>query len=451
MCRGKKAVKRAKEMPADNVDDGSGKVTNARDADGSQTDIVNSCNPRWLEAKIVDDRDVPLPAEECILHLDGVQQLKGVTDKDGVVRFDGLPVASEHRLQLINVLENWMDLVGPPEKHWIPKPDSYRSKDGTTHLVKTCVPSQKQKIVVDRLSEQEKFKHFRDAYEDNGAQYKAASPNIFASAPPRWEWGLGAVCNQHVNFFLGYWFNYNSSFTTQASRTYMAALTLLNSATQAVNTPGGTVNHRGYAEFVETLQSQEYTYKHPVGGTLEYMRVCAERFDRATGNPTGEFFNSLAEYNVYSVTDLKRNSVSTAETRVRKWLGAHPSKVPSGKISSTMTSDEIWDLVWDLKENDPDAGTLIRDLRSLLGNNVDHHAGVLIKHNGDLYTFSADSGAAITLRRFGSRDVVTRKFFHIAIWRLKSLRPGGYAPESEEKNAGGISIDNPSRFVWWKP
>lgn len=444
MCKREEAKKNAEKYPEKSTE--LGKDSSRKEDKAERDDIVESCP--WLEAMVVDDLDVPYGDEKCLLLTDAGPGPTGKTDQDGVVRFEDVPVSKEYRIQLINVLEAYVAANEPVPEGWTPKPDAYRSKDGTTHKVWKCVKAAKQKIVVDQLSEQQKFEHFRHAYEDNHAKYGASFPRDFVNKSTRWEWAYGAVCNQHVNFFLGYWYNYNEYFTTNGSATFMAAITALTSAMHTVS----GVKHRGYKEFIYELEATDYTYLYKsISANIKYLRICESSFSLNTGKPKATLLSQLAEYNVYSVSDLndqKRQNIALG--KLRRWLKNHPDKLPKGVKPGDATASQLWDIVWNLEENGDDK-KLLDDMRTSL--NVDHHAGILIKRGDDLYTFSADSpnGTLIKLKRFGEHDLKKRKLLHLAIWCLETLRDGGYAPQKTEKNEGGISIHHPSRFVWWKP
>ena len=386
--------------------------------------------------------------ESCAPNVDKVQLGPVATDEQGVVRFDKLPDGSEYRLQLIHILEAW----SPDADHggdWLPKPDVYRRRDGTTHAVRPCVTASEQVVRIDHLSEDEKFAHFRDAYVDNGAVYVESRPNTFSAEPPRWNWGKGAVCNQHVNFFLGYWLNYNDKFTTRASATFMDATTALDSSVHIVT----KVSIRGYKEFLEEIPASDLVYHHPtIDRDIRYLRICNASFGGAATSDTS-LFGSLGDINVYSVSDIPQKQQPAALSQVRSWLAQHPERLPPGKTAAGMTEDQLWNVVWMLDARDPVAAKLLASLQSRL--NIDHHAGVLFKRDDDLYTFSADGVQGkhpkIVVKHFATHDVVRRKFLHLGLWKTRRLRPGGYAPQEAENNAGAVSIHNLTRFIHWTP
>jgi hypothetical protein len=412
-----------------------------------------ACSPRWIEVRVVNDRRKPLANEACVLYLDRNPKTKltKTTNQNGVVRFDDLSESvSDFHLQLIDVLEAWKQ-APPKDEVWIPKPGDYRKKDGTAHAVKPCIAADEQTVVIDRLTEDEKFSHFHDAYVDHGAYYKASNPRNFVDSPPHWKWGIGAVCNQHVNFFLGYWYNYNAQFTTAASATYMAALPTLTSEKQAVTTPDGVIKHRGYLEFVEPVGRSNWYYEHPsVKTKWYYIRAGEPNFDRKTRAPRADLSAALGSFNVYSIADItKKASQSAAVGKAKTWFGKHPEYLPQGKAAASLTDEQVWDLVWDLPEKNAQEAALLTSMRN--GLVPDHHCGVLLKRPDELKTFSADSPTKteIVMRSFGKVDLTKRKLLYLGFWRLKPLRKGGYAPLDAEPNAGGISIDNPPRFIEW--
>jgi hypothetical protein len=88
--------------------------------------------------------------------------------------------------------------------------------------------------------------------------------------------------------------------------------------------------------------------------------------------------------------------------------------------------------------------------------NVDHHCGILYRRkDGSLYTFPADGGkqnGPLIVEKSFAGAFMYRRMLYLAIWRVKPLRGGGYAPvdADTEANAGRISLDNPSRLLEFK-
>ncbi len=414
---------------------------------------VAPCPPLWIELTVVNDRGIPFCKEQCVLFmdLDPATKIVKETDQNGVVRFDKIALkAKQFHIQLPDILEAWKD--PPPDAKagpWIPKPDDYRQHDGTLHEVHARISAIAQNIVVNQLTEAEKFAHFRWSYESNGAFYTAASPRVFQATPPRWNWGRGAVCNQHANFFLGYWFAYNQKFTTAGSATFMAALPLLTSAFHTIN----KIKHRCYEEFLTGVEPSNWAYYDSIiKKNIRYIRMRASLFVAKDGKtPLDEM---LGTYNVYSVGDLNNKSRQTnANTAARAWLAKRPNRLPAGVTNvAAMTNDALWKFIWNLDENDTENQSLLSRLRSYV--NVDHHAGILLKKDGKLYTFSADGSPTnpeiIRLKEFTAQTLKKYKFPHLALWKLQELRLGGYGPLDAQQNEGGISIDAPSRFIHWE-
>jgi hypothetical protein len=468
----------------------------------------------WVEVQVVNDRGKPLAGERSILwNADGTK-IEKKTNTDGVVWFDNLPYFFDEDLsqedinqpafQLPDILEEWNSKTASD----FAKPDSYRSGDRNVWFVPAFVP--KFQVMVNQLSEEDKFQHFRHAYEDNGAIYALSSPNKYSSGEHRWRWGTGAVCNQHVNFFLGYWFNYDDKFTTAGSATTTVCLPLYSSHKHKfLDSKGNTPEHRGYSEFVEAISGEGIpaTIDFPDSATsvcenaylaVDYIRI-SRYFEWKTREPNDKgkaLLASFGNFNFYSVSDIKgKDNKTNAVDTVRAWLKKHKAKtiqetktvskhktvtvnkivlqddfllkvtnIPKDKQISDLTADEIWSIVWILGDDDEEL-KLVKSLEKYLDN--DHHGGILLKRlrGGDpplpnstpedceLWTFSADGssvpGPAITMKKLADNDLHTRKFFHIAIWKLKSLPSGGYAPGETEDNEGHIDTNEPPRFIHW--
>lgn len=471
----------------------------------------------WVEVQVVNDRGKPLPGERCILwNADGTK-IEKKTNADGVVWFDNLPYFFDEDLsqedinrpafQLPDILEEW----NSPTASDFAKPDSYRSGDRNVWFVPAFVP--KFQVMVNQLSEENKFQHFRHAYEDNGAVYDTSDPRWFNNDQRRWNWGKGAVCNQHVNFFLGFWFNYNSKFTTAGSATTTVCLPLYSSHTHKfLDSKGNTPHHRGYSEFVEAVSGEgiQASIDLPDSATsvcekaylaADYIRI-SRYFDWKTREPNDKgkaLIGSLANFNFYSVSNItSTDKQQKAVDKVRTWLEKHKSKtihqthtvpkhktvvvtktvlqddfllkvshIPNDKEIKHLTADEIWSIVWILGDDDEEL-KLLKSLEHHL--NTDHHGGLLLKRlrGGDpplpdskpedceLWTFSADGGPhtpgpKIRWKNFADEVLPLHKhsFFHLAIWKLKSLPSGGYAPGEPEDNEGNVDTNDPPRFIHW--
>lgn len=407
------------------------------------------CATRWLELMVVNDRDRPLKRERVWLHVDGASPLKAVTDDRGVARWDTIPDGGERfQAQLVDVLEAW-----GRDEPGIPKPEAFRARDRTVHDVEPEIVGDEQRVVVDKLTEPEKLAYFEQMYTDNGARYRAAKPGMFESAtPPRWRWGGGAECNQHVNFFLAFWFNYNASFTAQASRTFMDALPELSSDEHTVTVGPDRIKHRGYKELVAPIKGGGHDYDYSaIGAHIDYHWVHAH-FDERDGSPHSDLMERLGTLAVYSISDEaqhiaagKAGRISGPLDAIRTWIKAHPERSP-GKPASRLTPPELWAIAHQVKRGDADADALLSTLWKVI---VDHHAGVVYrKPDGKLYTFSADSGGAIHEKTFLSM-MNRKKNLWMAFWRLLPLRKGGFAPEAAEKSGCKVSVDNPCRFIEW--
>jgi hypothetical protein len=484
----------------------------------------------WVELYVVDDRvvgdgastanPVPIADERCFLFSEGVPTFskEGRTDARGFVRFDKLTPTTpgqkdRYYVQFPDILEEWKDRETATSKKKNKK-FTYHGKhydqklaDGVIHPVQQ--EQKEQYVPVNQLTEEEKFQHFRDAYVENKAIYVASSPRRFDTGTHRWSWGKGSVCNQHVNFFLGYWFNYNAKFTTKASQGAMLDLVLNSSHDdQAVDRVGKKVKKQflGYREFVEpvagspTFAGKRFSARRDPGynDNTNYLRI-SHYFDFDTGNPNDDgrqLIDSLADYNVYSVGDNTwggetKAKHTAAEKDIKKWLkGLDGDDLRRGGKSDEqidkLSEDDTWKMVWDLDEADPDEARLLKAFYNSYVDR-DHHAGLLLRRapgnrppadlqpgeDYELWTFSADGSKTwtppIIMREFAGEVTKRRKgFFHLAIWRIKSLRSGGYATKDDDtydmslestavdKKAERIKpfkcandLDDPSRLIDW--
>jgi hypothetical protein len=438
----------------------------------------------WVEAKIVTNRQLeidripildertPIKNELCHLYLADGSIRQARTNDYGVVRFDDLPISLSRTgstedvvkpgLVLPEILEEW---VGDSNQS-SPKPpgdfgknagarDDYRQRDGCVHFVPVMTPE--FEVCINNLTQEQKYQHIRQAYEDHHAVYNPARPHQEPTPGNhnRWEWGRGAQCNEHVNFFLAYWYNFNAQFTYQAARTVMATIMSYDSSTAASPTHP---NHRGYREFMEPLHGfsrrgawplRDPAHGHPTGANynshyifLDYIRIDNRFFDRATYQQTAEgnaLIAALADFNVYSVGNIKDAAQQTQAIHLLQANG-HP----------TANAHTARDIMWDLDERVAADYRLIHQLEGLV--NWDHHGGILLKRGANLFTFSADGqppgGQIIKEKIFDGHDM-GRWFFHLAISKLKPLRKGGFSPEDVRDNVGRISIDEPPRFIDW--
>lgn len=445
----------------------------------------------WVEIRLVNDHDKPIVDEKvCLYRADGVV-LERKTDQDGVARFDDLPLF----LTDLSVIQE--DVYQPAvffpdilEEHKDKPPgefgkndgarDDHRKHDGVVHFVRA--EQARFTVKIASLTEEEKLQHFVHAYVDNAARYQAASPGDYKTKEKRWSWGKGAVCNQHVNFFLGFWFNYDASFSASGSGTAMTCLPLYSSERHDF----GSTKHRGYLEFLAPVngygaafdtvyspadpsaipapKSYGKAYRH-----VEYIRM-SKYFDKSTGAPrdTDEakaFVSALGKINVYSVADNnKAEERKSALDAARAYLKKHKAELGlTDKQIEGKTDGQLWEFIWDLDDADAGQAALIKALRGYL--NYDHHAGILLKRakgggpltgaegeEVELWTFSADGslnsvpGPVIVMKKFA--DVVKgTKSYSLAIWSTRALRDGGYAPAVE--NAGKVDTEEPPRFIHW--
>lgn len=446
---------------------------------------------RTYKVKLLTSGGAPLKQERCILVVPGDRNYEAKTNDAGVVEFivaapppsqslDTRELRTAPPLLLIpDVLEEFSRPDQPETlfpgvpmlqelKHQLDTSFRYRHGDRVSHPILT-LQSGATEIRLSRLTEQEKFEHFRWSYVSNRAIYATANPGDYITRNARWEWGVGALCNQHVNFFLGYWFNYNSKFTASGSGTDTAYLPLLDCGNGKFPYHGETKVHRGYREFVEPLtdfhaathmaafndlefpgrqeikkpaKKQDGTVVTAEDGKtvydvlperyVKYIRLC-QFIDWETRklNAKGlRLVEALADFNVYSVAEFTdKDRRANALARTRTWLKQNKAlahlqcyTVLKGKqpVSlADLTDAEIdglsekllWEILWKLDDDRAEDAALLARLRA--GLNIDHHAGILVKRavGGGPLTSSAGPVALYKFSADSSPTILKMKDF----------------------------------------
>jgi hypothetical protein len=405
----------------------------------------------WVEVKVVTRHRVPLKCERVRCYSAEGQVFEAKTDKLGIVRFDKLPLfdlkstfedLDRPAISLPDVLEEWNEHdLGDFEKG-----DAWRRHDKMVRFVPVETPA--FLIVIEGLTEEQKFQHFMKQYTEHHAKYTGASPRDYKTALLRWKWGGGAVCNQHTNFFLGFWLNYNHGFTTVASRSTTLAQLCYDSSLQSfsvpdtkkVTQPDGTVTkvacrtnvpHRGYLDFLVPLDefgkdnvdfagadalhqpTPESESSHNAYKTAKQIRM-TRFFDPDTLLPNDRgrpLFDTLGNFNVYAVSDIPvgpwKNQVPGKVktwlkknlTRAEHYIPALATSAHKQTLINAQTNTSLYRIVWLLEDEDDTDMILIKQLRALV--NWDHHAGIMLKRDAsqggepfgqydDLWTFSAD-------------------------------------------------------------
>lgn len=284
----------------------------------------------WVEAKIVVKRldaqgkpvTIPIQDERCLLFLPNGSTLEQKTDERGIVTFRFAPWPLEPStpvddmlrpaLVLPDILEEWVTPEDSP-KHFKNRGDApghfgknkgtrddYRKGDGVVHFVP--IETHEYEIEVKGLTEEQKLQHFRYAYEKNGAKYATASPSVYSESERRYEWGEGAVCNQHVNFFLSYWYNFNKSFENAATEGALTTLTTFDSTRRQLGK--GSKYCHCFAELLELVHAPVAgtsvafkrkldfkSYDSHYGHNTEYIRISAT-YLRRTGTPGGYAYSA---------------------------------------------------------------------------------------------------------------------------------------------------------------
>jgi hypothetical protein len=240
-------------------------------------------------------------------------------------------------------------------------------------------------IVLNRLTEAEKFAHFREAVEGGGAVYTAGTTDYDAGSRT-WFMRDGSVCNQFVNFFLGYWFNHNAAFTrTMSIKTFYELMDEAGSSLRRYSKghDGDDIAAalRGFSDVMTIVPAASGMIDRE-SNRIRYVRVDNDQWDTILGRFTNaNFTGALGAFNVYSVFD----GVTAGRPTVPKSAG--------------------------------------------------HHGGLLLKPIiGPFTKFAADGSkkggkytrGLITVKEF--KNPATNKNLHLRIGRLHTLRPGGFAP-----------------------
>lgn len=585
---------------------------------------------RWVEVEVLAQAGKGLPDERCQLFkiTDGTRIAEAKTDKNGVVKFwlppkssaetarekeelDRLhkkqaPRSSQVLMEALygemavlvfpDILEGFeltevnLDKMKPPSVSGTVSPYKCESAKDTRrfdfhfHVVPLGRP--RFQVKIGDLTAEEKFQYIRwiyqqkptSTYQGYRGYYEVAGK---ALTNPRGEgfkqekrWlfpKAGVKCNAHVNFFLGYWFNYNEKFSPEAPDTEIAYLTQLDSSDDAFTYSGHNRRDRGYSDFMSAVTASGGTsfkgFQNKTGALRRgpgldqypyYIRM-SQFFDWDGNLIQAEYdklVEQLADFNVYSVSDLvdgdapdnkaqtkkkgdlekalapgvvsevtadpnikpenraaeiKRRldeKVATAfadwmairqwgrkiapTKKIREWLvtrktearfadlrtlaGTPLSRLTDEQIRSlTLKESLIWHVLWLLDESRTDDRELMRSVRDDRDYNcalaLGHHCGVLLKRGpkGEpltgaagsevkLWKFSADNDVGKDggewLREYGKgiHKGAKNEFMHLAIWRLKDLRTGGFAPQDQQTrgNRGKLSLDSPPRFIFPK-
>ncbi|MHC5109666.1 MAG: hypothetical protein ACYTHJ_07285 [Planctomycetota bacterium] len=468
----------------------SGPVVKQKVAVAQQNTATINVIDAKVVIKVETDFNKPVINERVLLlRADGkVHQVH--TDDDGVARFDNLPIPPGRFLYAVlpDVLESWYDpdarelhaddedVLRVERAHnagrcdeWgdvtrfrefhkdevdkqekisaddldddrlarlnrdIAMTDDYRKRDYTKYAVTTCpvatADAKCQKIIrINRLTQEQKFEHFREAIEENKAVY-IAGRNGYDDDKRRWWLTRGCVCNQFANVFLAYWYNFNAACTPRASSTSFLRMVENDSSKEDGNQ---IYRYRGFSELLDSpaeapagTDTETYTTRRVIKdgtrGRFTYVRI-DENFLVNSGlsfADTGrlkfskeEFEQELGPYNVYSIA----------------------SKTP---------------LIFD------------------------HHGGIMLKSDKNMITtLSADgykkndgtySKTEIKLKTPKNlKNYAKNRNLHLRIWPMLALRPGGYAPRGNQDGSYMAETDieamdtidpafrhSLSRFVRW--
>lgn len=191
----------------------------------------------------------------------------------------------------------------------------------------------RHRVTLAKLTQEEKFQYLVWIYtRATSAKYVSSRVrfNNYKKIVKANHWlfpKAGVTCNTHVNFFLGYWYNYSGKaagaadgtfeFTSEATSTEMACIALLDSGTGRFMHGGQPYNHRGYKEFIEPIDHSEFVghqtrTSEPTRASngfefYPYYIRMSQFFDY-DGKPIKATYDkliaALGDFNVYSVADI---------------------------------------------------------------------------------------------------------------------------------------------------
>ena len=299
----------------------------------------------------------------------------------------------------------------------------HRGKDFSKHLALTHALDDGTvlELTVNRLTSPEKLAHFKDFLNANEVKYIAGKMN-YDSAAHIFNFSLGAVCNQFGNLFLGFWFNYNSAFTSRGSAsTFTEIMSNLTSS-------GGTYHSafmRGYSDSCSKVS-------HPVGSTSQYGLDYIETdfHDPSVWDPATHAYvdaalmSALGEVNIYSVADKPHLLVDHHGGIMYKDAQAGGDGRPTVRLCK-LTADgqpttffEYQNQWYELPSGSSEAQNVTCQYAALTGR---------------AFNVDKDGHEYYSQKRIGDHPMddatnMIRKNLHLGFWALKPLRPGGYAP-----------------------
>jgi len=368
-------------------------------------------------------------------------------------------------------VERWQNKDSIDTAVGTPPTSTYRSKDRIKYQLWTQLGNATTLIRVNQLTEPEKYLHFREAFESNMAVYEPGSPRNFDTGSRTWQFGGGATCNQFANFFLGYWVNHNAAFTTRASSTsFLKQLENDSTRVRSVPNPGrlrslNVYTHRGFSDVCGAAVATPPSMVQRVPGPqrimadnsrragLHYFRVRPADWDQPNQRfVDNSLMNGLGFVNIYSVADGPTFNVDHHGGMLIKEPGnslhklaadGHGSacfdyngtkyRLPSGALEQRV-----------LRQYNRLAGTGLADFAAF-------------KRARRRKAFSQGR-----IRQQDPGDLGARDHYHLRVWPVLPLRPGGYAgtdavgnyvPDNQADTRLAIAPDfhhSLSRFVSWQ-
>ena len=456
----------------------------------------------WVEVRVVNDLGNPLKNERCVLWAAEGDKRSGRTDEDGVIKFYDLPYLAlgcanadltRPALELPDILEEWPDAgIGN-----FPKPDDYRRLDRMVRFVPIETP--RFEVKIDRLTEEQKFQHFYQQYTQHQSRYWSPPSSFhpgFDAGNKRWKWQHGAVCNEHANLFLSYWFNYNEHFTVRAPKTSISCLSHYDSSEQHFNTDIGLVPIRGYNEWLTEVPGGSPLSHRPlptpphwekIWTCVNWIRISGKYFQGPDWTPTAAgqaLLDSLGNFNVYAVSDIKKyghgatavdNQTPTLND-VKSWLKRHKDWLVDYKtrqaepepddpddsftkgdhenqhyydsrvndLIDDLSDSYIWDVVWNLDDTERD-----KPLLKVVENHVtwDHHGGMLIKRAAGTSGAGAPTGPGDEIFQFTADGSTSSSAGQLI--ELKSFIDSNKRRKGLYLNIWSLNALRPGGYVPW--
>jgi hypothetical protein len=299
---------------------------------------------------------------------------------------------------------------------------SHRSKDATKYSMVACKldESHEYKIVINCLTEAEKFLHFKEVFHGQAAYARGKPRDYFEDAKTitnrksktkrivgesnQWRWGKGAVCNQFANFFLGYWTNHNKAFVTQTSATTFLDMMENSSNTKKVR----KTRIRGFSDVCKVAITADAINQitnavPPTEAGIDPKKKKRSKNtipNRICLNPKADNSNNgflhgakHANYDYIVINELTSHPVIGKTRKFENLASKYCQQIEVwDKAKQKFKNDKLMEALEDFNVYSiTDYG---KTKKGLVDHNVDHHGGLLVKTGNKLKLFAADGGKA---------------------------------------------------------